>query len=64
MFIPDVNNGSVVVKDIARDPGSLSKVMVDGVNAVGACIGFKGQRIKLIKQELREEEYSSPGLII
>ena len=58
--IPDVFNGYVVIKDIAREAGERSKVSVytDNINIdpVGACIGQGGQKIQRICQQLNREK--------
>ncbi len=66
--IPEVYDGIVQIKAIARDPGERSKVAVqsfdDRIDPVGACVGMKGVRIHSIVRELCNEnidliEYSS-----
>ncbi len=58
--IPEVFNGEVEIKSIARDPGSRTKVAVwsndPNIDAVGSCIGQKGMRIGAIVEELRGEK--------
>ena len=57
--IPEVRNGTVVVKAIARDPGVRCKLVVDStdenVDPVGACVGQKGVRIQNITDEVNGE---------
>jgi N utilization substance protein A len=57
--IPEVYDGIVEIKAIARDPGERAKVAVtsydDRVDPVGACIGMKGIRINAIVRELSGE---------
>ncbi len=59
MEIPEVADGVVKVKSIARDPGHRSKVAVwadeDKIDPVGACIGQKGVRIQAVMDELNGE---------
>lgn len=54
--VPEVSQGSVVVKEIAREPGNRSKVAVfskqSGVDPVGSCVGQKGVRIQAVINEL------------
>lgn len=54
--VPEVAQGAVVVKDIAREPGSRSKVAVfstqSGVDPVGSCVGQKGVRVQAVINEL------------
>ncbi|MEI6222378.1 MAG: transcription termination factor NusA [bacterium] len=58
--VPEILQGSVVIKNIAREPGVRSKIAVtatqEGVDPVGACVGQKGVRIKVINEELGEEK--------
>lgn len=53
--VPEVAQGSVVIKVIAREPGSRSKVAVasnqSGIDPVGSCVGQKGVRVQAIIQE-------------
>lgn len=57
--IPEVYEGLVEIKAIAREPGWRSKVAVqsndDRVDAVGACVGMKGARVMAIVKELSGE---------
>ncbi len=58
--VPEVYNGVVEIKAIAREAGSRSKVAVsarqDGVDPVGSCIGMRGNRIQNIVNELQAEK--------
>ena len=58
--VPEVQNGEVIIKNIARDPGNRSKVAVyaekANVDALGACVGLRGQRINSISAELNDEK--------
>lgn len=60
MEVPEIYNGSVEIKVIAREPGFRSKVAVwarqDGVDAVGSCVGLRGIRIQNIVNELSGEK--------
>ena len=57
--VPEVDDGSVQIMGVARDPGSRAKVAVMSrdrdVDPVGACVGIRGSRIQNIVQELRGE---------
>lgn len=57
--VPEIAEGIVEVKAIAREPGSRSKVAVmshnSNVDPIGACIGHKGQRIQAVSSELGRE---------
>jgi N utilization substance protein A len=58
--VPEIYNGVVEIKAIAREPGSRSKVAVaarqPGVDPVGCCIGMRGMRIQSIVNELNGEK--------
>lgn len=58
--IPEIADGLVIIKGIARDAGSRSKVAVfspdKNIDPVGACVGVKGERIKTIIHELNGEK--------
>ena len=57
--IPEINEGIITVKALAREPGYRSKVAVSSsdvrVDCVGACVGVRGNRIKNIVDELSGE---------
>lgn len=58
--VPEIAEGIVEVKAIAREPGRRSKVAVmshnPNVDPIGACIGHKGQRIQAVSAELGREK--------
>ncbi len=58
--VPEIYNGAVEIKSIAREPGQRSKVAVaamqEGVDPVGACVGMRGVRIQSIVRELSDEK--------
>lgn len=58
--VPEVASGAVEVKEIAREPGSRSKVAVasrqPGVDPVGSCVGQKGVRVQAVINELNGEK--------
>ena len=58
--IPELNEGIVMLYNVARDPGNRSKIAVysdnEKIDAVGACIGEKGVRINTISKELNGEK--------
>ncbi|MCY3945775.1 MAG: transcription termination factor NusA [Anaerolineaceae bacterium] len=58
--VPEIYNGQVEIKTIAREAGYRSKVAVaalqDGIDPVGACVGMRGMRIQNIVRELHEEK--------
>ncbi len=57
--VPEINEGLITIKKIARMPGERAKVAVesydDRIDPVGACVGVKGSRIHGIVRELRNE---------
>ena len=57
--VPEINDGLITVKKIARIPGERAKIAVesydDRIDPVGACVGVKGSRIHGIVRELRNE---------
>ena len=57
--IPEIYDGILEIKGIARDPGERAKIAVlsndDKIDAVGACVGMKGMRIHSIVRELSNE---------
>jgi len=57
--IPEIHDGLITIKKIARIPGERAKVAVesydDRIDPVGACVGMKGSRIHGIVRELRNE---------
>jgi N utilization substance protein A len=57
--VPEVHEGLIAIKNIARIPGERAKVAVesfdDRIDPVGACVGIKGARIHGIVRELRNE---------
>lgn len=58
--VPEVQNGAVEIKEIARDPGSRTKVAVaaaqEGLDPVGSCVGMRGTRIQNVLRELGNEK--------
>ncbi|MBN2304176.1 MAG: transcription termination/antitermination protein NusA [Anaerolineae bacterium] len=58
--VPEIYNGQVEIKNIAREAGHRSKVAVaalqEGVDPVGACVGMRGIRIQNIVKELNDEK--------
>ncbi|MCD8056276.1 MAG: transcription termination factor NusA [Clostridiales bacterium] len=58
--IPEIADGTVVIKGICREAGSRTKIAVmstdENVDAVGSCIGSRGSRISAILDELRGEK--------
>ena len=57
--VPEIYDGLITIKQIARIPGERAKVAVesydDRIDPVGACVGMKGSRIYTIVKELRNE---------
>lgn len=60
MEVPEINQGLVEIKGIAREAGKRAKVavaaLVDGVDPVGACVGLRGVRIQSIVRDLNDEK--------
>jgi N utilization substance protein A len=58
--VPEVSQGSVEIKSIAREPGSRSKVavlsVVDGIDPVGSCVGQRGTRVMTVMNDLGGEK--------
>ena len=58
--VPEINDGTVVIKKIIREPGYRSKITVQSndpkVDPVGTCIGVRGTRIKNVIRELNNEK--------
>ena len=59
MEVPEINDGLITIRRIARIPGERAKIAVesydDRIDPVGACVGVKGSRIHGIVRELRNE---------
>ena len=57
--VPEIHDGLITIKDVARKPGERAKVAVESyderIDPVGACVGIKGSRIHGIVRELRNE---------
>jgi transcription termination/antitermination protein NusA len=60
MEVPEIYNGTVEIKSIAREPGLRTKVGVtarqEGIDPVGSCVGMRGVRIQNIVNELNGEK--------
>jgi N utilization substance protein A len=58
--VPEVAEGIVEIKAVAREPGHRSKIAVasnePGVDPVGACVGAKGSRVRMVVNELKGEK--------
>lgn len=58
--VPEVADGSVVIKGIAREPGSRTKIAVAstvaGIDPVGSCVGQRGTRVMGLSNELGQEK--------
>jgi N utilization substance protein A len=57
--VPEIGDGVVSIKGVARDPGFRAKIAVstkdDRIDPVGACVGMKGNRVQAIVRELSNE---------
>ena len=60
MEVPEIYDGIVEVRSLAREPGQRTKIAVishdSNVDAVGACVGMKGMRVRTVVDELRGEK--------
>lgn len=58
--VPEIHDGIVEIKSVAREPGMRSKIAVftadPNVDPVGSCVGHKGMRVQAIVDELRGEK--------
>ena len=58
--MPEIADGLVEIRGVAREPGYRSKIAVDshtqGVDPVGACVGPRGSRVRMVVSELRGEK--------
>lgn len=58
--VPEIHDGIVEIYSIAREAGSRTKIAVfsknEEVDALGACVGYKGQRVKAIVDDLHDEK--------
>ncbi len=58
--VPEIYDGVIEIKSVARDPGSRAKIAVytaDGnIDPIGACVGVRGSRVQAIIQELQGEK--------
>ena len=58
--VPEIADGLVDIKGVAREPGYRSKIAVEshaqGVDPVGACVGPRGSRVRMVVSELRGEK--------
>jgi N utilization substance protein A len=71
MEVPEIYDGTVIIKGCVREPGERAKVAVASrdrdVDPVGACVGMKGSRVQAIMRELKGEKVDiiphSPDLV-
>lgn len=60
MEVPEIFNGTVEIKAVAREAGSRSKIAVsstqEGIDPIGACVGQKGTRVQTVMAELGGEK--------
>jgi N utilization substance protein A len=58
--VPEVYDGIIEIKAVARDPGSRAKIAVlsndSGIDPVGACVGMRGSRVQAVVNELQGEK--------
>ena len=60
MEVPEIYDGIIDIKAVARDPGSRAKIGVisydSGIDPVGACVGMRGSRVQAVVNELQGEK--------
>ena len=60
MEVPEIYDGIIEIKAVARDPGSRAKIGVvsydNGIDPVGACVGMRGSRVQAVVNELQGEK--------
>jgi N utilization substance protein A len=60
MEVPEIYDGIIEIKAVARDPGSRAKIAVisydNGIDPVGACVGMRGSRVQAVVNELQGEK--------
>jgi len=58
--VPEIYDGIIEIKAVARDPGSRAKIAVisrdSGIDPVGACVGMRGSRVQAVVGELQGEK--------
>jgi N utilization substance protein A len=58
--VPEIYDGIVEIRSVARDPGSRAKIAViskdSSIDPVGACVGMRGSRVQAVVQELQGEK--------
>jgi len=58
--VPEISDGTVVIKSVAREPGARSKIAVysadEKVDPVGSCVGHRGSRVQAVVNELYDEK--------
>jgi len=58
--VPEIYDGIIEIKAVARDPGSRAKIAVisrdNGIDPVGACVGMRGSRVQAVVGELQGEK--------
>jgi len=58
--VPEIYDGIIEIKSVARDPGSRAKISVhsndSGIDPVGACVGMRGSRVQAVVSELQGEK--------
>src|ERR1700744_6188583 len=58
--VPEIYDGIIEIKAVARDPGSRAKIAVishdSGIDPVSACVGMRGSRVQAVVQELQGEK--------
>ena len=65
--VPEIYDGVIEVKSVARDPGSRAKIAVisrdSSIDPVGACVGMRGSRVQAVVSELQGEKHRHHSLV-
>jgi N utilization substance protein A len=60
MEVPEIYDGIIEIRSVARDPGSRAKIAVisndSSIDPVGACVGMRGSRVQAVVGELQGEK--------
>ncbi len=66
--VPEIADGLVEIRGVAREPGYRSKIAVEshaqGVDPVGACVGPRGSRVRMVVSELRGDWNNEPARFV
>ncbi len=66
--VPEIYEGTIEIKSVARDPGSRAKICVTSkdksIDPVGACVGMRGSRVQAVVNELQGEKIDFRNIIL